>query len=94
MRSGGGGVTDKSPSHICHTIRHTSKHLFINKLKTTVTDVTDFYEKNFFYFDVILIGPIPPVKDIFLLPFPKVLLSVIFKLFIVISPIPFVNFIL
>ena len=41
-------VTDKSPSHICHTIRHTSKHLFINKLKTTVTDVTDFYEKNFF----------------------------------------------
>ena len=48
MRSGGGGVTDKSPSHICHTIRHTSKHLFINKLKTTVTDVTDFYEKNFF----------------------------------------------
>ena len=38
-------VTDKSPSHICHTIRHTYKFLFINKFKLAVTDVTDFYRK-------------------------------------------------
>ena len=41
-------VTDKSPSPICHTIRHTCKFLFINKFKLAVTDVTDFYRKNFF----------------------------------------------
>ena len=38
-------VTDKSPSPICHTIRHTCKFLFINKFKLAVTDVTDFAEK-------------------------------------------------
>ena len=37
MRSGGGGVTDKSPSHICHTIRHTSKLLSYNVLHAAVT---------------------------------------------------------
>ena len=38
-------VTDKSPSPICHTIRHTCKFLFINKFKLAVTDVTDFCRK-------------------------------------------------
>lgn len=35
----------KSPSPICHTIRHTCKFLFINKFKLAVTDVTDFCRK-------------------------------------------------